>query len=181
MKVLFSNKVTPEFVSKVEDISYRLGVDPSEVMFVISYETDNTFAPWIQNRIGATGLFQFLPSTAIDLGTTTDALKEMSAVDQLEYGYQLLSPYKGDMVDLTSVYQAVFYPKSLGKPDTYVFPSNVVVQNPSFFKTGNTLADFRKGVKALVYERVPSEYYHVLLKKKEISFRCICERLSLAA
>lgn len=38
-----------------------------------------------QNPSGATGLIQFMPSIAKALGTTTDELKKMSAIDQLPY------------------------------------------------------------------------------------------------
>lgn len=164
--ILFEDKVSPEFVAKVKDIAYKLGVDANWLMFIISYETGGTFDPSIQNSIGATGLIQFLPSTAIGLGTTTDALKKMSAVDQLDYVYQYLNTYKGKMDDIYSTYQAVFVPISLNQPDTYVFDQDYVTSNPSFFTTGNTLADFKKGIDAIVYKTVPTEFYDVFFKNK---------------
>lgn len=177
MKTLFYNKVSPEFLSREESISFSLGIDPSDLMFIMDYETSGTFSPSIQNpSSNATGLIGFLPSTAIGLGTTIEDLKMMSPIAQLDYVYQYLEPYKGDMDDLFSTYLAIFYPAALGKPDSYVFPSNVVSSNPSFFKTGNTLADFKKGITALVYQRVPSSYYNDLLKKKEIFCKSIKRR-----
>lgn len=171
MEPLFSNKVSPEFLYKVKDISYSLGIDPSWLMFVMDYESG--LSPSIQNSINATGLIQFLPSTAQDLGTTVDALKNMSAVDQLDYVYSYMKNYKGKMDDYYSTYLAVFYPVAIGQADTYVFPSDVVRSNPSFFKTGNTLADFKKGLDAIVYQRVPTDYYGDFLKKKEIFCKSI--------
>ena len=41
---------------------------------------------------GATGLIQFLPSTARGLGTTTDALAGMSSVEQLNYVEKYFDP-----------------------------------------------------------------------------------------
>lgn len=156
--ILFQDKVSPEFVTKVSDIAYKLGVDVNWLQFIINYETSGTFDPTIQNKIGATGLFQFLPSTAIGLGTTTDALKNMSAVDQLDYGYELLGPYQGKMTDYYSTYLGVFYPAALGQPDTYVFPAEVVRENPSFFVSGNTLADFKTSLDNIVGSVVPDNF-----------------------
>lgn len=177
MNVLFSDKVSPQFIAKVKSISYNLGIDPSWLMLVMGYETEFTFSPSISNGIGATGLIQFLPSTAASLGTTTTALANMDSVSQLDYVYQYLKPYKGKMTDFYSVYQAIFYPASLGQLDTYVFPDNVVAENPSFFKTGNTLADFKKGLDTIVYEHVPTTYYDTFFKKKILFCRSIKSKL----
>lgn len=39
----------------------------------------------VNRASGATGLIQFMPSTAKQLGTTTDKLAAMTEVDQLDY------------------------------------------------------------------------------------------------
>lgn len=177
MALLFRDRVSSEFASKEESVASKLGADADELMFVMSYETANTFSPSIQNPSSkATGLIGFLPSTAIGLGTTIEQLAKMSDVDQLDYVYQYLKPYRGDMVDLESTYLAVFYPEAINKEDSFVFPANVVSANPSFFKTGNTKADFRKGLQAIVYSRVPSSYYDKFFKKKELFCRYIKEK-----
>lgn len=179
MTILFENKVTPEFASKVKDISYKLGIDPSELMFVMDYESGlNPQA--INSGSGATGLIQFLPSTAEGLGTTTDALAAMSGVEQLDYVYDYLKTYKGDMDSVYTTYLAVFYPAALNQSDAYVFPGNVVSSNPVFFKHGNTLAAFKNGIDDMIRLRVPTAYYDTLLKKKEIFCKSIKER-SLSA
>lgn len=178
MALLFLNKVPGDqnaFESKVNDIASRLGVSPNWIMFVINYETAGAFSTTIQNRINATGLFQFLPSTAISLGTTVDALKNMTATQQLDYGYKLLKPYRGSMVDYYSTYLGVFYPAALNQPDNYIFPQNVVNENPSFFTTGNTLGDFKKGLDSIVYAQVPTDYYGEFFKKKILFCRSIKE------
>ena len=154
--ILFQDKVSSDFISKVGTISFKLGIDPSWLMFIMNHESG--FSPSIQNSIGATGLIQFLPSTAIGLGTTTDALKSMDAVTQLDYVYKFLKTYQGKMVDYYTTYLAVFYPKALNQPDTFVFPSDVVSANPSLFITGgNTLADFKTSLDNIVGSVVPSE------------------------
>ena len=72
--------VTAEFIRGVEAMAGRLGTRPEYILAVMSFETGGTFNPAIRNGIGATGLIQFLPSTARGLGTTTDALARMSSV-----------------------------------------------------------------------------------------------------
>lgn len=179
MTILFENKVSPEFVSKVKDISYKLGIDENWLQFVMDYESGlNPLA--VNSGSGATGLIQFLPSTAVGLGTTTADLLNMNGVSQLDYVYDYLKTYKGDMDSVYTTYLSVFYPAALNQPDTYVFPSDVVSSNPSFFKHGNTLAAFKNGIDDLIKQRVPTAYYDTLIKKKEIFCKSIKER-SLSA
>ena len=68
--------VTPEFIRGVEAMAGRLGTRPEYVLAVMSFETGGSFDPAEGNSIGATGLIQFLPSTARGLGTTTGALAQ---------------------------------------------------------------------------------------------------------
>ncbi len=182
MPILFSNKVSKAFTDKVKQLAYNLGISANWLMFVINYETAGTFSPSKQNPTStATGLIQFLASTAQGLGTSIDALKNMSAIEQLDYVYKYLKPYKGDMVDYYTTYLAVFYPVAIDKEDSYIFPANVVRANPSFFKTGSTKADFKKGLDVIMYAQVPTAYYNDFFKKKVLFYESINEKLSLAA
>src|SRR5690606_40019491 len=74
--------VTQAFVDKVEAIAARIGTKPEYLMAVMSFESGQSFRPDIRNAAGsgATGLIQFIPSTAQGLGTSTQALSRMSAV-----------------------------------------------------------------------------------------------------
>ena len=79
--------VTPEFIRGVEAMAGRLGTQPEYLLAVMSFETGGSFSPGIRNGAGsgATGLIQFMPATARELGTSTEALARMSATEQLEY------------------------------------------------------------------------------------------------
>ena len=66
--------ITPEFIDAVEQMAERLGTKPEYILAAMSFETGGRFDPSIQNGIGATGLIQFLKSTAQNLGTTTGEL-----------------------------------------------------------------------------------------------------------
>lgn len=184
MNLLFSNKVSQAFADKVISICNSLGINPNWLMFIMNYETAGTFSPSIQNKGGATGLIQFLMSTAQGLGTTTDALSQMTDVEQLDWVYKYLVPYKGDMVDYYTTYLAIFYPAALGQPDTFVFPDNVVRDNPSFFISGNTLADFKISLDNIVGSVVPAQYIPEFKKKttfcKSIRSKSFSGELSLS-
>lgn len=118
---------------KVQTIADLLRMDADNLMAVMWHESK--LNPKAKNPKGsATGLIQFLSSTAKALGTTTDALAAMTFVDQMDFVYLFLKPYKGRMNDLVESYMAVFYPSALGKPDTYRFPENVTRWNPIFDK-----------------------------------------------
>lgn len=123
-----------EFVSKVRDICDKLNIDPEWLMFVMYFESAHTFRPDKVNSIsGATGLIQFMPSTARALGTTTNALKKMTNIEQLDFVYQYLKPYRGKMNSWIDVYLAVFYPKAMNQGDNFIIKTDIVAkQNPGF-------------------------------------------------
>jgi peptidoglycan hydrolase-like protein with peptidoglycan-binding domain len=99
--------VTEDFIFAVEIMAERLETKPEYVLAAMSFETGGTFNPAIQNPIGATGLIQFLKATAKILGTTTDKLKRMTAVEQLEYVEKFFSPFAGKLGSLEAVYTAI--------------------------------------------------------------------------
>ena len=113
--------LTPAFQEKVAAIEKRLGMEPGSLMAVMRFETGGEFSPATRNRAGsgATGLIQFTRGTAQGLGTSTDALAQMSAEDQLDYVERYLAPYKGKLKTLDDAYMAVLYPKAIGKPGWY--------------------------------------------------------------
>ncbi|MDR0941660.1 MAG: transglycosylase SLT domain-containing protein [Bacteroidales bacterium] len=122
-----------EFLKKANSISAQLGIQPDWLMAVMAFESEIDHRK-VNRTSGATGLIQFMPSTAESLGTTTDALKAMTNVQQLDYVYKYLAPYKGKMKKFTDVYLTVFYPAAVGKADTYVIGAaggKISKQNPA--------------------------------------------------
>ena len=58
-----------EFIEAVEDTAKNLGVTQDDIITAMGIETAGTFDPSIKNpKSTATGLIQFLPSTAASLG-----------------------------------------------------------------------------------------------------------------
>lgn len=130
------------FLSKLQEIAGKLSVNPSWLMVVFFIETAavryGEINSHIQNSIGATGLIQFMIATARYLGVTTDELRDMSNVDQLDYVYEYLEPYTGRFDSLEDLYFAVFFPAAIGKPDDWVLsarnlsPGLIARQNPMY-------------------------------------------------
>jgi hypothetical protein len=116
---------TQDFRAKVREVSEQLNIDPSWLMAVMYVETGGEFRSNTRNpNSTATGLIQFLESTARSLGTTTTKLARMTEVQQMDYVYAYLKPYKGRMNSMGDVYMAVFAPVAVGKPDSYVLYSS---------------------------------------------------------
>ena len=76
---------TPGVFKKLTEIAEKHGFSVDELLTVIRKESG--FRTGVRNfkGSGATGLIQFMPGTAKDLGTTTDAISKMNSLEQLYY------------------------------------------------------------------------------------------------
>ena len=114
-------RVSPAFGAHVRQLGADLQIDPNFLMAVMAFETGETFNPSIRNSSsGATGLIQFIPSTAAKLGTSTDALARMTAEQQLAYVANYFRPYRGRLATIEDVYMVVLWPKAVGMPNDVV-------------------------------------------------------------
>lgn len=81
---------------------------------------------WIARRNGTVyitgncGLIQFMPKTAKSLGTTTEALGAMTALEQLEYVEKYFKSFKGRIKSISDAYMTILWPKAVGKELDYV-------------------------------------------------------------
>lgn len=105
------------FFNKVCAIAQRLNCDANALMGVMNSESGVTAD--IGNAAGgsAVGLIQFMPSTAKQLGTTSQALKSMSAIEQLNYVEKCINYAKQvggispeQKLDSGTLYTLVFLP-----------------------------------------------------------------------
>lgn len=119
IRLAWGKKVSPEFRKRLFEICGELAVNPDYLMACMAFESAETFSPSIKNAAGsgATGLIQFMPSTAKGLGTNTGALANMTALQQLEYVHAYFWPYRGRLKTLGDVYMAILWPAGIGKPD----------------------------------------------------------------
>jgi hypothetical protein len=123
-KVPGVDTLSPRFRVKVAGVVARLGMQPDDLLRIMSFETGGTFDPSVKNRAGsgATGLIQFMPETAKALGTTTDELARMTPEQQLEYVEKYFAFYKGKLGNLQDAYMAVLSPRAIGQAaDTPLF------------------------------------------------------------
>ncbi len=107
--------ISQAFCNKVIKIAEKIKCNPNDLMAVMYSES--RFSASIQNSIGATGLIQFLPKTAKQLGTSTSALKNMSAEQQLDYVEKFYIENKkmagfkpDDTIDTGTLYALAFLP-----------------------------------------------------------------------
>lgn len=109
------------FERKVRSIAATIGTSVDDLMLVMYFESK--LNPAARNPYGsATGLLQFTDATAKYLGTSTNLLAAMSAEYQLTYVLKYLLPFKNRVSSLGDLYLAVFYPQSIGKPDSWKLP-----------------------------------------------------------
>lgn len=101
------------FMNAVKAMADRLGIPEHRwVLAVMDHESG--INPQAENPYSkAIGLIQFIKSTAKSLGTSLEALKTMSALEQLTFVEKYLRNF-GRLKTATDVAAAVFYPVAIG-------------------------------------------------------------------
>lgn len=129
--VAWAAKTPTDFTQAVIQMCKNLGwtaIYVSWIMSCMAFESGETFSPSIKNAAGsgATGLIQFMPSTARDLGTTIENLELLSAESQLSYVEHYFRRYAKRIHDLPDMYMAILLPSKIGKPnDSVLFSGGV--------------------------------------------------------
>jgi len=131
-KISWGNVVSKDFLARLEKMRVNFNWEQehkSWLMGCIAWETGETFSPSIKNAAGsgATGLIQFMPATARDLGTTTAQLAQMTAVQQLDFVEKYFRPYRNRVNSLSDMYMAILMPKYVGQPEDAVLFTNGTV------------------------------------------------------
>lgn len=174
--LLYQNKVSSAFIDKVIKISKNLNVNPNWTMALIHFESAGTFSPSITNSMGYTGLIQFGAAAAKDLGTTTAALRAMSAVQQLDYvekyyklWYKRLGISKAD--SFVDMYLITFFPAAVNKPLNFVIKAGNI--SAATLAKANPIFDLNKDkqitvdeIQKVMVKRIPAEWASLFLKKK---------------
>lgn len=124
--LVWGARVEQDFRTRVRQMGKTLNINPNWVMAIMGFETRFTFDPTTRNPRGsATGLIQFTEATANELGTSTAALRRMTAVQQLDYVEKYFAKYASRIVNLGDAYMAVLWPVAMGRPDSYVMWTKV--------------------------------------------------------
>ena len=119
-------RVPEWFRQRVIRIGQERVIDPSHLMACMKFESN--FDPTARNPGStASGLIQFMKGTAEELDTTIEAIREMSAMEQLEMVdayFKLRIQQFGRIRSLSDCYMAILSPASVGKSeDAVIFPA----------------------------------------------------------
>jgi hypothetical protein len=127
-------------------------------MFLMWFETNHTLNSHIQNSVGATGLIQFMPDIARYLGTTTETLKNMSNVEQMDWVQKDLARFRYKYQDWLDLYCGIFWPAAVGKPDTFCITQEIVAKENPLFDINKDLIIEKSEIRAALLEEIPIEY-----------------------
>lgn len=127
-----------------------IGVPTDWLATAISFESNGTFSPAIQNATSkATGLIQFLPSTMCRLlgipstaenkAAATAMFQAMTFAQQLEYVKKYFENYRGKLTNMADLYLVIFYPAEVGKSPTDIvaYQGDPVYDQNAGFDRGN--------------------------------------------
>ena len=110
-----STKLGKDFLEKTKQVAQEVGCDYKDLLAVMNSESG--LNPAAQNKQGgASGLIQFMPATARALGTTTDAIRNMSGVQQLDLVKRCILQSKkmagleGKRITAGQLYALIFLP-----------------------------------------------------------------------
>ncbi len=104
------------FYNKATEVAKRVGCDPNDLLAVM-YSESGLKPGAVNKNGGATGLIQFMPQTARGLGTSTQALKNMSPEEQLVYVEKYIKSVKksagigaNEKIGAGTLYALIFLP-----------------------------------------------------------------------
>jgi hypothetical protein len=128
--IAWGAKVSSVFRDRVWWICDELNLNPDDLMACMAWESGRTFSASKKNLAGsgATGLIQFMPTTAQELADyrntalSTASLAKMTAEDQLTWVYwyfHMQIHRHGPISGLSDTYMAILWPSAIGKPDDY--------------------------------------------------------------
>lgn len=176
MSLIYENKVPASyrlaFIAKIIVVAKNLGIPANWLMAIINWESAGTFTASITNAQGYTGLIQFGDAAAVDLKTTTLALRNMTAVKQLDYVEAYYKMWYERLKisapkSYGDVYLITLYPKAANKPDDFILGSNPTIfanNNPAFKYGKNyvTAGDVRR----YMLNAIPKDYQKEFATKK---------------
>lgn len=152
-----------DFLQELKRYCNLLAVNPEWVM-VVMYAESRLNEKAVNPKTRATGLIQFMPGTAVGLGTTVENLKALSNVQQLYYVYKYFAPYAGRISSVYDLYKIVFFPAMLGKSGDWVLQTSKL--SAETIARANSIIDLNKDRKITVSEF--EQYVTAYLKKKSV-------------
>ncbi len=115
-------KDTRKFERKVRKIARKLRIPPEWLMAVMYSESKFDASALNKNGNGAVGLIQWQVGNTRNLGITTEQLRNLNHLDQLDYVYQYFNQQQkqfGEYKSITDLYLSILYPPAVGKEFCY--------------------------------------------------------------
>lgn len=175
-----------EFVQKVMKIAQNLQFHYAWLLAIMYYES--RFLHKAQNASGATGLIQFMPQTAQVLGTSTQQLAQMTALQQLEFVQKFYTPIAGKCKSFADVYLYTFasaYTNPSQAPDNAILATgqsayyhcrtqNVcTVKDFKHYATQKYNADFPNAENGNTSPQPQNAYNYMIENKGQLTFMLI--------
>jgi len=152
------------FIAELNRICGLLSIHPDDLM-VCMYAESRLNEKAQNPKTRATGLIQFMPTTAVGLGTTVENLMSMNNVQQLGYVYKYFKPYAGRLHTVYDLYKVVFFPIMLGRDANWVLKSSTL--SAYIVARANPIIDLNKNKEITVSEF--EQYVSSFLKKKLVT------------
>ncbi len=149
----YKGRDTETFFDSLFAVSSRLSFRPVWVLKTMFHESG--LDPKARNSIGASGLIQFMPETAVSLGTNTAHIRSVSGTEQLFWIEKFWQPAKGKVHCYEDLRLYNLFPAALGQPDGFILQTTklparaVALRNPAFDTDGDmkiTVKEFKRVV-----------------------------------
>lgn len=108
------------FINRLFLIAGYLKINPVWLI-AIMYHESRLNPKAVNSNGGASGLIGFMPATAVALGTTIEAVRNMDILQQLELVYKYFKPYAGRYKTAYDLFLYCFLPAGIGKDDSWIF------------------------------------------------------------
>lgn len=116
MPLAWGARISQEARARLLAIAQGGGFDPSWLSAAIQFESRWNPAA-VNPGSGATGLIQFMPSTARKLGATVEQLATMSAEEQLNFVAAYFASFAHRLPTVEDCYMAILWPAAVGLPN----------------------------------------------------------------
>lgn len=114
------------FTIKLQEICKKLQIENYVWLLLVMWKESRINPKARNSESKATGLIQFMPSTAKEYGLTVDDIRNMNEIEQLDLVYKYYKNFTGRLKTVQDVYAVTFFPAAIGKEDDYVLKTKNV-------------------------------------------------------
>lgn len=128
-----------QFRNRLKQVAANIGCMPEDLIAIFDFESAG-INPQEQNKHGATGLIQWMPSTAKSMyKLNVNQIRAMSGLQQLDL-VEIYFKRNGRNNNIDDLYLSVLYPYAKNKPDDFILGSQGGMEQAQRFATNNPFA-----------------------------------------